>query len=203
MHKKHHGVCFFRNARWMHVLIVGVVLWFPLRVIAGDKLEGDADRFPREITVGESTVQRKGVGRMRRWMITGADVALYAPAGTRRQDLLTGGPLALSFYYYTRIRGEQFARAGFETLQQNVAADMMQEQAENLEKMETFFTDVGRGDRYLLQYEPGYGTTLKRNGKKVGTIEDEAFAAFYFQIWLGENPIDERMYYALVASMPE
>ena len=186
-----------------HFLLALILVCLPIAAPADSKLEGDFDRFPTEITVGQTTLQRKGVGRMRRWMITGADVALYVPEGTARADILTGGPFALSFYYYTRIRGEQFTTAGWEILRHNVSADVLEEQSANIEKMGTFLTDVGRGDRYLLLFDPDRGTTLKRNGKKVGTIEDDRFAAVYFQIWLGRHPIDERMHNALITALPE
>ena len=183
--------------------VAAVTLLLCLQIAAQNAfaLEGDRDLFPEEIVVGDVTLQRKGVGRMRRWMITGADVALYAPEGTSRGALLSGGPVALSFYYYVRIRGDQFSRAANETLADNIDAAAKNAQADNIEKMGNWFQTVERGDRYLLQYEPGRGTTLKLNGKPQGTIEGSAFASVYFQIWLGKHPIDTRLYDAMAAGL--
>ena len=190
--------------RWCIVLLTLVITWCCQQAVRGaDALEGDQDRFPQNLQVGDTALYRAGVGRMRRWMITGADVALYVPKGTKRNEILDGRPLAVSFYYYVRIRGEQFTEAGVETLQENVDDAVLEKQSSNIEKMGSWLTDVGRGDRYLLTYAPEIGTTLKRNGKKLGIIEGADFAAVYFQIWLGENPIDERMYNALVAALPD
>lgn len=185
----------------------GAVVWLSLiyGLLAATSLlalEGERDLFPRRLKIGDVIVERQGVGRMRRWMITGADVALYVPAGTSKNEIFSDIPRALSFYYYVSIRGEQFARAAWETLEQNVSAGELEKHAENIEKMGSWFTTVKRGDRYLLQYEPGRGTSLAFNGEEKGVIPGAAFAAVYFQIWLGPNPIDSRMYAAMTESMP-
>lgn len=165
-------------------------------------LEGDTSLFPQKLQLGETQLVRTGVGRMRRWMITGADVALYVPTGTDQENILTDIPRALSFYYYVTISGEQFARAAIETLRQNVDEAKLSRHADDIARMGSWFTTVRRGDRYLLTYKPGRGTTLAFNGEEKGTITDPEFAYIYFQIWLGSEPIDARMYASMTGSMP-
>ena len=53
------------------------------------------------------------------------------------------------------------------------------------------YRDVEPGDRYRLTYEPGRGTTLSHNGQRLGTIEGADFAADYFGLWLGADPLSE------------
>jgi hypothetical protein len=187
----------------MRAYLLVVVLMLAVFGHCASGLEGDLSLFPATMQLGETQLTRMGAGRMRRWMITGADVALYAPAGTSRENILDDMPRALSFYYYVTIRGEQFARAAIETLQQNVDADALARHAGNIELMGSWFTTVRRGDRYLLSYIPGKGTSLALNGVHKGTIPDPEFAHIYFQIWLGKNPIDERMYAAMTGGMPQ
>jgi len=180
-----------------------VACFFALWLSAGSALalQGDQDLFPQEFKIGETQVVRQGVGRMRRWMITGADVALYVPEGTGQDEILGDIPRALSFYYYVSIRGEQFARAAKETLHENVDADTLARHAENIALMGSWFATVQRGDRYLLRYEPGRGTSLALNGVEKGVIPGAGFAQVYFQIWLGPNPIDSRMYAAMTGAL--
>ena len=52
------------------------------------------------------------------------------------------------------------------------------------------YRDVEEGDRYRLTYSPGVGTTVALNGEPLGTIPGADFAADYFGIWLGEEPLD-------------
>ncbi|MBK9111219.1 MAG: chalcone isomerase family protein [Nitrospira sp.] len=49
------------------------------------------------------------------------------------------------------------------------------------------------GDRYGLTYLPGVGTELALNGERKGIVEGADFAAAYFAIWLGPDPINEAL----------
>ena len=55
------------------------------------------------------------------------------------------------------------------------------------------YVDVKPGDRYALTYVPGVGTELAFNGKPRGVIEGADFAAAYFAIWLGPQPLDNSL----------
>lgn len=163
-------------------------------------LEGDAERFPKQMEVGDVQLVRRGVGRMRRWFITGVDVALYTEPGLKRGALLEDVPRALSLYYYVNIRGDQFAGSGLETLKENSPGLLGKHRAE-LATFHAGMQDVGKGDRYLLTYIPGDGTTLYLNGEKLVHMPGASFGELYFRIWLGKPSIDARMYEALVADM--
>lgn len=54
------------------------------------------------------------------------------------------------------------------------------------------------GDCYGLTYTPGVGTELALNGVVKGTVEGADFAAAYFAIWLGPNPVNEALKLRLV-----
>jgi hypothetical protein len=56
------------------------------------------------------------------------------------------------------------------------------------------------GDRYALTYLPGVGTELSLNGRPLGTIPGEDFAAALFSIWLGPHPLDDDLKRTLLAS---
>ncbi len=182
----------------MVILVCLASLWMVGPCLA---LEGDSLLFPAEIEVGRARLVRRGVGRMRRWMITGADVALYTEPGLTSEQILDDVPKALSFYYYVRIRANQFKGSGLETLNGNSSAELLTTHRVQLETFGKLLQDVGRGDRYLLTYEPGRGTALALNGKELGLVSGASFAALYFRIWLGEPPIDERLYEALIMDM--
>ncbi len=42
-----------------------------------------------------------------------------------------------------------------------------------------------------LTYMPGRGTERSLNGEVLGLIKGYDFAAIYYRIWLGENPVDD------------
>jgi acyl-CoA synthetase (AMP-forming)/AMP-acid ligase II len=62
-----------------------------------------------------------------------------------------------------------------------------------IERINAAYRDVKPGDRYSLTYLPGRGTELALNGKPLIVIEGADFAAAYFGIWLGREPIDENL----------
>ena len=55
------------------------------------------------------------------------------------------------------------------------------------------YRDVNPGDRYARTYVPDQGTELSYNGQPLITIQGADFAAAYFGIWLGKDPIDKDM----------
>lgn len=164
-------------------------------------LEGDASLFAPVRTLHGVELVRQGVGRLRRWMIKGCDIALYAPPGTTRQSLFDGRAKALEFVYYVRIAGEQFALASDETLRRNLTAETYERFKPQIDQMGRSFVAVEPRDRYLLYYVPGQGTTLDLNGKRQGFIPGDEFADIYFQIWLGKEPLDVGLYKGMTGRM--
>jgi len=164
-------------------------------------LEGNESLFAPAKTLHDVEFVRRGVGRLRRWMIKGCDIALYTPPGSTRQTLFTGGPKALEFHYYVRISGEQFARASDETLKEELSSETYDRFKKQIDEMGRYFAAVEPGDRYLLYFVPGHGTALDLNGKRRGLIPGDAFADIYFRIWLGDKPLDVGLYKGMTGKM--
>jgi hypothetical protein len=118
-------------------------------------------------------------------------VALYLPDGADPASAL--GPVAkrLEFSYFWKIPGPEFGKAGEEILTRNVDLQTVTALRERLDSINRAYKDVKPGDRYALTYRPGKGTELSFNGKPLVLVEGDDFAAAYFSIWLGKEPIDE------------
>jgi hypothetical protein len=186
------------NTRILAVFLLASTLGASSAALA---LDGDASLFVPVRTLHDVKLARRGVGRLRRWMIKGCDIALYTPPATPRNELLTGGPKALEFYYYVGIKGEQFARASEETLKGELSGETYARFKAQIDEMGSYFTAVEPGDRYLLYFVPGHGTALDLNGKRRGVIPGDAFADIYFRIWLGEKPLDKALYKGMTRGM--
>lgn len=185
----------------MHKVFVVAVVFLVGLSSRGWSLEGDTNKFAPFLDFNETRLERQGVGRMRRFFITGCDVALYTQPGTTYEALFDGAPKALSFYYYVKISGEQFAKAADVTLRENIDDATYQRFAGSIAAMNGLYRDVESGDRYLLYYLPGKGTVLELNGKEVGRVPGDDFADVYFRIWLGDKPVDEKMNKAVLESL--
>ncbi len=100
-------------------------------------------------------------------------------------------PKRLEISYLVAIRGEDFDKGAAPVLRRNLSAGELETLKERLARLNAAYHDVQPGDRYTLSYDPARGTELSLNGTPLVTIEGADFAAAYFGIWLGREPIDE------------
>ena len=151
-------------------------------------------QFADEIRSSGVTMRVSCVGLLRYKIIfRGYVAALYLADRSPSADVLGDVPKRLELSYFWSIRGADIAKAGDEILARNVDAQTFAALRPKLDRIDSWYRDVKPDDRYSLTYVPGVGTELALNGSPLGTIEGTDFAAAYFRIWLGEDPIDKRL----------
>jgi hypothetical protein len=74
---------------------------------------------------------------------------------------------------------------------------------DRLAHLHAHYEDVEPGDRYALTYLPGVGTELSKNGRRLAVVSGSDFAAAYFSMWLGDDPIDAGLRDALRNGLSE
>jgi hypothetical protein len=122
------------------------------------------------------------------------DAALYAPADTEPEDVLTARTsYRLQFRYLRELNKSIILESSAKMLKRNLSAQELAQIAKRVARLNAAYTTVKGGDQSSLTYQPEVGTTLRINGKPVVTIEGDDFARLYFQIWLGERPISESL----------
>jgi hypothetical protein len=156
-----------------------------------------ADRwaqFKPEAAVHGQVLPLRGTSRLV-WMriVTVYDAALYLPAEVPRTDSLTDVPKRLDLRYHVSIKAKKFGESAETYLEKNVTPEALARLRPRIEQINRLYRDVKEGDRYTLSYAPGNGTTLSLNNEPLGTIEGADFAAAYYTIWLGANPISDSM----------
>ncbi len=143
-------------------------------------VEEDGVRFERK---AEGTFRWRGIFRV-------YDGALYKENGRDLRDALNGeAPLRLELHYSRGFAASDIVEGGNALLKKNVDADTLTRLSDRLEKINTAYQDISSGDRYTLTFVPDKGTTLRLNGDPLVTVEGSDFAAAYFRIWLGGEPI--------------
>ena len=156
---------------------------------AAAELEGV--HFADQVRAGDATLRLSCVGLLRyRLFIKAYVAALYLGDGADAGDVLADVPKRLELSYFWSISGADFGKAGDQILMQNVDAQTLAALRPRLDRINAWYRDVKPGDRYSLTYVPGVGTELALNGDRLGVVEGADFAAAYFRIWLGDNPID-------------
>lgn len=119
--------------------------------------------------------------------------ALYLPEGVTAEEILSDVPKRLELSYLVSIKGPDFDKGAAPVLERNQTPEGLARLRGRLDRINAAYKDVKAGDRYSLTYQPGRGTELALNGTPLIVIEGADFASAYFGIWLGREPIDEKL----------
>jgi hypothetical protein len=147
--------------------------------------------FAARVRTGNRGLALSGLGLLRyRVLFRGYVAALYLDEGTAPTRALEDVAKRLELEYFWSIQADAIRQAGEEILARNVSPGQVASLRERLDQIGALYQDVEPGDRYSLTYVPGRGTELAKNDVPLGTIGGDDFAAAYFSIWLGDDPID-------------
>lgn len=150
--------------------------------------------FQESVSINNKQIPIRGATLLRWLKIFKVYVAaLYLPENGAPDDVLADIPKRLEISYLVSIPGPDFGKGAEAILERNNSPDALARLRDRIDQLNAVYRDVKPGDRYALTYVPGQGTELSYNGQPLITIEGADFAAAYFGIWLGKNPIDLEM----------
>jgi hypothetical protein len=150
--------------------------------------------FADSTTIGGTPVPLRNAALLRYLKFIKAYVAaLYLPEGVTADDVLSDVPKRLEISYLVSIKGPDFDKGAAPVLERNQTPAERARIQGRIDRINAAYRDVKPGDRYSLTYLPGRGTELALNGTPLIVIEGADFAAAYFGIWLGREPIDEKL----------
>jgi hypothetical protein len=148
-------------------------------------------QFVEGYRLGDVMLPLNNVGLMRHKGLIKAMVAgLYIQDGTPPDRVLSDVSKRLEIEYFWSLKGAQIVKASEKLLSDNVDNLTLQRLKPQFDRMHALYEDVVPGDRYALTYVPGHGTSLSLNGDIKGTVPGADFAASYFSIWLGRQPMN-------------
>ncbi len=156
-------------------------------------------QFPTVSSSRSLSLPLRGVGLAKYLRVIKVYVAaLYLDPTVSPERVLEDVPKRLELSYLRPLKAQDFARAAETVLPSNVSPTNMAGIRTRVEQLHRLFQDIEPGDRYSLTYVPGVGTELAHNEKVKGVIPGEDFAAAYFSIWLGPDPISPSLKDALL-----
>lgn len=126
-------------------------------------------------------------------IFTGAVVGLYLDQKTHLDNLLTDVPKRLEFVYFGALQAEDFVDAANESLAENLDPETLARYRSRIDAFNSLYVDIKKNDRYAISHVPGHGLQLALNGKVLGQVEGDDFAAAYFNIWFGDNPFNSHL----------
>ena len=169
----------------------------PINVVA---LTVEDVTFQESVRIDNKQVPIRGVALLRWLKIFKVYVAaLYLPENGSPHNVLADIPKRLEISYLVSIPGPDFGKGAEAILERNNSSEELARLQSRIDKLNAVYRDVKPGDRYALTYAPGQGTELSYNGRPLITIEGADFAAAYFGIWLGKDPIDQDMRSRLIS----
>ncbi|RJP84147.1 MAG: hypothetical protein C4518_19785 [Desulfobacteraceae bacterium] len=148
--------------------------------------------FKESYTAQEKTLSLRGVALLRYMVFIKAYVgALYLDKNQKADQIFNDVPKRLELHYFHAISAADFAESTRTLIEENLTPQERIRLGPQIAQMNALYRDVKPGDRYAATYLPGVGTELALNGKPLGIVPGVDYAAAYFGIWLGDNPIDK------------
>ena len=152
--------------------------------------------IPDQVRLDNQTLILNGAGVRRKFFFRIYVGALYLPRATSdaEQAITMAGPKRLLMHFiYDELTREQIVEAWNEGFEANLTADQRQALRDGITRFNELFTAVAAGDRLYIDYLPGEGTRVMRNGVTRGIVEGETLAQAVLRIFLGEDPADSRL----------
>lgn len=173
------------------ILLLTLLIVQPMKAAA---LTVEGVTFQESVSIHNKQIPIRGAALLRWLNIFKVYVAaLYLPESDAPNDALADIPKRLEISYLVSIPGPDFGKGAEAILERNNSPEALARLRDRIDQLNAVYRDVKPGDRYALTYVPGQGTELSYNGQPLITIQGADFAAAYFGIWLGKDPIDLKM----------
>jgi Chalcone isomerase-like len=161
------------------------------------KVEGFT--FIGDITLADAALQLNGVGLRAVAWLKGYAAGLYLPrrAATPAQVLAQAGPKRLQLRMLQDVEAEEFVKAFVKGVQRNTSAPeaaRLAERAARFSAAVRSLVKLAKRDVIDLDFLPGRGLVLSRNGRPVGEpVAGDDFYAALLRCFIGEQPADPDM----------
>jgi hypothetical protein len=126
-----------------------------------------------------SSTQRLSV-----WGFDVYDARLWTQTGFTVQNYADHS-FALELAYLRNFEGSAIAKRSLDEMRK-LSAISPQQESTWLKAMNDIFPDVSKGDRLVGVYKPNVGAEFWSNQRRLGVVQDPAFAKLFFGIWLHE-----------------
>jgi len=179
----------------MNRLIVTLILLFTLgfQAQAGELAGVHVD--DRIKTANGDELVLNGMGLREKLWIDVYVGSLYLPskANSVAEIIAQPGPVRVDMdIVYKEISSEKLVKAWKKGFEKNQPPERLSGLQPRIDRFYNLFEEEARkGDRYVFEYIPGKGTSIRKNGVELGVIEGEDFKNALLEIWLGNHPADK------------
>lgn len=146
-------------------------------------------RIEDTVSVNNQNLVLNGAGIRKKFMIKVYVGALYLTAkqSNAAAILAADSPRRMVMHFVFSVGKDKIAEAWGEGLADNTP-NASPEVKTAFKTLATWMEDVKDGQRVVLTYVPGIGTTVEVNGKTKGTLGGKAVADAILNTWVGPKP---------------
>ena len=161
------------------------------------KAQSPEPAFPSTVRLPSTKIELVKIGEHRYFhnmFFKVYDIALYSAKSAKIEEILNAKTnYQLVFRFLRKIDKSMILKSADKILAKNLDAKEYYKIKTRLNRLNTNYQNIEKGDHSSLTYQPGIGTSLIINDSPIVTIEGEDFAKLYFTIWLGELPISKSL----------
>jgi hypothetical protein len=177
-------------------LMVLVVLGMGLLFSSSEAATMKGVTLDDKVSVAGQELQLNGIGIRKKFMFSIYVTGLYLPKKTSSATEAISADVPkeiVMVFVYHKVGKEKIIEGWNEGFFNNSQEKLPQLQS-RINQFNGYFTaDLVKGDRIDLVYQPGTGTSVSINNKKLGVVPGEDFMQALWAIWLGDNPADARL----------
>ena len=149
--------------------------------------------IPETITHQDGTVLHlNGAGVRSKFIVKVYVAQLYlAQKSSDASQLLAadGHRRVVMHFLYEKVDRESLVDAFNDGFNGNGTETQLTDLADMIERFNNAFETVRKGDRVVLDYAPGTGTTVLIRDEEKAKIEGKRFSDLLLSIWLGNKPV--------------
>jgi hypothetical protein len=176
------------------ILFVAMLLIFSSLEASAMKIAG-VD-VPQSVIVANKALVLNGAGIRKKLFIKVYVGSLYLTAKNMTVDKIMADPGAKSIvldFLYKEVSNKKLVDGWNKGFIDNSSAKEIRALKDRINKFNSLFVTVYKGDEIRLDYLPGEGTQVKINGTLKGTVPGEDFNQALLKIWMGSKPADDKL----------
>lgn len=174
-------------------IAMSLFICLALTPLAQAKVVNDVE-IADSITVADQTLVLNGVGVRSKFFLNLYTAALYLQQASNEGEVVIASdkPMTIRLQITSSlIDGEKMSEATLDGFVKSTNGNLTPIQKEVELLISAFRDAVEDGDIFDLQYVPGVGTTVIRNGEVKVVVPGLSFKQALFGIWLSEDPVQD------------
>ena len=157
-----------------------------------------------QITQADGTVLKlNGAGIRSKFVVKVYIAMLYLENPGSDRDQVIGDPGAkqlIMHFLYKEVDNDALVEAWNDGFTGNGTDEQLDKLKSEIAQFNSLFDTVKKGDRIVLDYVPGKGTTVSINTTEKGTVAGKEFNDLLLSIWLGDKPVGKELRKALLGN---